>query len=252
LTAYQLRLPGFEGPLDLLLQLIERRRLDVTTVSLALVTNQYLEHLRAGSGVDPEQLSEFIDVAAKLLLIKSRALLPAPDRAAPGDPDPDDPTDLTERLREYEAFRRAAGHLRSREEAELRSYPHVPPAGPLVVRGDGQQGGEPSEADGPADAARRPGGLVLAFRRATDRQVRQAEAPVEVERQVWPVAEAIGWLLGTVRAGRASFRQLVAGFERSRLVACFLALLELHRQGRLEARQAEPFGEIELARGAGG
>jgi len=62
----EVHLPVFEGPLDLLLQLIERHQLDITTVSLALVTDQYLEHLRTGEGVDPEQLSEFIAVAAKL------------------------------------------------------------------------------------------------------------------------------------------------------------------------------------------
>jgi len=251
-STYQVRLPVFEGPLDLLLQLIERRRLDVTTVSLALVTDQYLEHLRSGAGVDLEQLSGFVVVAAKLLLIKSQALLPQPERprADGADSEPEDPTDLTERLREYEAIRRAAWHLRGREDADLRSYPHVPPASLLALLRDG--GGqaetevEPLRSNGHQNggATLAPRGLLAAFRRVASR--RQDE-PVAVEREVWTVAEALGWVLRMVRAGSgSSFRRLVAGLSRSRLVAAFLALLELHRQGQVGAHQPEPYADIEL------
>jgi len=75
---YQVNLPVFEGPLDLLLHLIERQELDITQVSLAQVTNQYLDHLARIEERDPDRLADFLVVAAKLLLIKSRALLPQP------------------------------------------------------------------------------------------------------------------------------------------------------------------------------
>src|SRR5919109_5153241 len=75
---YTVRLPVFEGPLDLLLRLIEREELDITAISLAQVADQYLAHVRAMETSDPAALSAFLVIAAKLLLIKSRALLPRP------------------------------------------------------------------------------------------------------------------------------------------------------------------------------
>jgi segregation and condensation protein A len=259
LTAYQLRLPTFEGPLDLLLQLIDRRQMDITTVSLAMVTDQYLEHLRSGDGVDPERLSEFVSVAAKLLLIKSAALLPQPERPRLGEPPPD-PTDLTARLREYEAIKRAAVALKSREEADLRSFPRVAPAAPPSRNGhpgrsgDGA-GGWPStqlelfpgeeHRNGNGHRPMPADGLLIAFRRATGRR---REEPQEVARETWTLADVLSWVLRVGRvAGRASFRLLTFGFGRARLVATFLALLELHRQGQVEVDQSAPYGDIEFA-----
>jgi segregation and condensation protein A len=239
MTAYSVHLPVFEGPLDLLLQLIERHQLDITTVSLALVTDQYLEHLRTGKGVDPEQLSEFIAVAAKLLLIKSAALLPRPTPIKPEEP-PVDPTDLTERLRLYEAVRKGAAYLRQREEADLRSYPHPPPKNALDLVAQ-------PVAAAPAGPVQPPSSLAAALLRV----LRQARPPTaELPREVWTVAEAIVWLrdlVGGMR--RATFGRLTVGLDRERVVAAFLALLELHRLGRVRAGQAEPFGEIDLAQG---
>lgn len=274
MTAYQLRLPSFEGPLDLLLQLIERRQLDITTVSLALVTDQYMEHLRTGAGIDSDQLSEFVAVAAKLLLIKSMALLPRPPQIKPEEPPPD-PTDLTERLREYEAIKHAALTLKSREEANLRSYPQLFSAAAQVALRIGQNGpardgdasanggrvatrgpavasqlrlfAEEDRDDGPAGPRPSPRGLVTAFRRATGRRPREEE-PVEIARDTWTVAEAVRWLVGTaLRNGAVSFGRIVAGLNRTRLVTAFLAVLELHRQGRLCARQDGPHADLVLA-----
>src|SRR5581483_9141541 len=124
-----LHLGVFDGPLDLLLHLIERRELDITTVSLAEVADRYLSHVRAMEDVDPYGLAEFIAVAAKLLLIKSMVLLPRPERG-PEAEDVDDPTDLTERLREYQLIKQAATALKEREDAGLRSYGRLAPLKP--------------------------------------------------------------------------------------------------------------------------
>jgi segregation and condensation protein A len=80
-----LRLPAFEGPLDLLLHLIEKQDLDITAVSLLAVTEQYLAHLRAAATVNVGALADFIAIGARLLLLKSRALLPREDQADDGD-----------------------------------------------------------------------------------------------------------------------------------------------------------------------
>jgi segregation and condensation protein A len=101
---YQVTLPVFEGPLDLLLHLIERQELDITAISLAQVTNQYLEYLGRVSERNPGNLADFLVVAAKLLLIKSRVLLPQPPvPLAPEEEDVGD--DLVRQLMEYKRFK---------------------------------------------------------------------------------------------------------------------------------------------------
>src|SRR5690242_2391138 len=109
---YTFQLPAFEGPLDLLLRLIEREELDITTIALAHVADAYLAHVRAMATPDPAALSAFLVIAAKLLLIKSRALLPRPQ--APRGPDEpfDEAEDLARQLREYQRYKQAAALLR--------------------------------------------------------------------------------------------------------------------------------------------
>ncbi|MGD2144818.1 MAG: segregation/condensation protein A, partial [Anaerolineae bacterium] len=112
---YQIQLPTFEGPLDLLLRLIEREELDVTSVALAQVTDQYLERLAELERRQPRDLADFLVVAAKLVLIKSAALLPRPSRPdAPEDAE-DVGQDLVHRLRLYKRFKEIAGLLHARE-----------------------------------------------------------------------------------------------------------------------------------------
>src|SRR3989304_337605 len=101
--AFQLQLPVFEGPLDLLLYLIEREELDITAVSLVQVTDQYLSYLRSGEQIDATALAEFIAIGARLLYLKSRALLPKPPPAE--EPLEGLAEDLVQRLREYRRFK---------------------------------------------------------------------------------------------------------------------------------------------------
>ena len=109
-NGYRVNLPVFEGPLGLLLSLIEREELDITKVSLAQVTDQYLAYLEQIEQVRPEILADFLVVAAKLILIKSQALLPRPPVISPeGEADVGD--DLVEQLRMYKQFKAAAAQL---------------------------------------------------------------------------------------------------------------------------------------------
>ncbi|KAB8141482.1 segregation/condensation protein A [Chloroflexia bacterium SDU3-3] len=118
---YTFQAGSFEGPLDLLLRLIEREELDITTIALAQVADQYLAHVRGMDAPNPASLSAFLVIAARLLLIKSRALLPRPAAKASGEA-VDDAEDLVRQLREYQRFKQAAELLRTLQESGLRSY----------------------------------------------------------------------------------------------------------------------------------
>jgi segregation and condensation protein A len=127
---YTFQLPAFEGPLDLLLKLIEREELDITEIALAQVADQYLAHVRAIEAPEPGALSSFLVLAARLLLIKSRVLLPRPAAAGPSEP-PDEVAELARQLREYQRYKQAALLLRAWEDQGRRSFVRVaPPAVP--------------------------------------------------------------------------------------------------------------------------
>ncbi|HEY1016107.1 MAG TPA: ScpA family protein, partial [Herpetosiphonaceae bacterium] len=119
---YTLQLPAFEGPLDLLLRLIEKQELEITAISLALVADQYLAHVRAMRDPDPLAVAEFLALAAQLLLIKSRALLPRPEAGPAAGGDEISGEELARRLREYQRFKQAAERLRAWEAAGLRMW----------------------------------------------------------------------------------------------------------------------------------
>lgn len=122
---FHFQLPVFEGPLDVLLRLIEREELDITTVALAQVADQYLAHVRDIEAPNPATLSAFLVMAGRLLLLKSRALLPR----SPAPRGPDDPIDegeqLAQQLREYQRFKQVAALLHTRHEQGQRTYGRV-------------------------------------------------------------------------------------------------------------------------------
>jgi segregation and condensation protein A len=118
-------LPVFEGPLDLLLHLIEQQELDITAIALAQVTDQYLARLRTLQEVVPDDLTAFLTVAARLLLIKSRVLLPHPPSEKEDEEDVGE--DLVRQLREYRRFKQIAQLLQTRTESALHAIPRTLP-----------------------------------------------------------------------------------------------------------------------------
>ncbi len=228
------QLDGFDGPLDLLLHLIERQELDITAISLVQVTDQYLTALHKAPELDADRLSAFIVIGARLLYLKSRALLPAPaavDLPESGD-EPEDGEALAELLREYRRFRQAALGLAAREDAGLRSFSRVaaPPEMPL-----------PNGLHGVT--------LETLARLAAETFVRRKpEREAEpVARERIPLEVRMGQVRQRVRAGLGSFRALFEGAaSRDEVVVTFLAVLELLRRGEIEARQRDLFGDIEL------
>src|SRR4030066_1388828 len=114
ISNYSISTPVYEGPLDLLLQLIERTELDITTLSLALVTDQYLQYIHQLTELAPDEVSAFLVIAAKLLQIKSEALLPRPPSREPGEEDPAEA--LARQLQVYKKFKEIAAFLEQRQE----------------------------------------------------------------------------------------------------------------------------------------
>jgi segregation and condensation protein A len=228
---YQVTLPIFEGPLDLLLHLIERQELDITEVSLAQVTNQYIEYLAEISERDPDHLADFMVVAAKLLLIKSRVLLPQPPAAASSDEEPD-PDDLVRRLVEYKRFKEASRWLQDLESQGLQSYIRM---------------AAPPRLEHSVDL----GNVTLDELLAAVRQVLVVTPPgPSVNGTVAPISVTMSGQMNLIeretrRRRAVSFRRLLEQAEsRLEIIVTLLALLEMVKQQRVTMRQADSFGDI--------
>lgn len=235
LSTYQVALPIFEGPLDLLLHLIEREELDITQVSLAQITNQYLEYLSQLSERDPDNLADFLVVAAKLLLIKSRVLLPKPSALLAAE-DEDVGEDLIRQLIEYKRFKEAAQWLRALDEQGLHSYIRLagtPHLDPTVDLGD-------ISLDDLMAAVRD----VLAVRPPAP-SVDIAVPPIRIT-----IAEQMALIERETAPGRpVSFRRLLErAANRLEVIVTLLALLEMVKQLRVTMRQSQPFGDIQIVR----
>src|SRR3972149_169943 len=124
-TGYKVQTPLYEGPLDLLLSLIERAELDITSISLATVTDQYLSYLHGLEQLKPDEISSFLVIAAKLVQIKSEALLPRPPEREPGEADPG--ASLVEQLILYKRYKEVASWLDELQQKGLHTYLRVAP-----------------------------------------------------------------------------------------------------------------------------
>jgi segregation and condensation protein A len=222
----RLQLDAFEGPLELLLTMIEQRRLTITQVSLAQVADQYLSQVYALRELDAELLAGFLSIASKLLLLKSRALLLT---------ETDDPVveetaaELADRLATYRIFRTAAGYLQELEARDQRIYP--------TRR-------EPAASVGLAPLAPvAPSALLAAYLAARERT--RAAPTLELAPRASVDARRMLILAAFERAAEVSFRD-VAGATVDEVVATFLAILELFRRGRITVDQSETFGELTL------
>ena len=230
-TTYRVTLPVFEGALDLLLHLIEERELDITKVSLAAVTDQYLDYISTLEKLEAEKLADFLVIAARLLLIKSRMLLPQPPEEAPDEDEEDVGEELVRRLIEYRRFRDAAQELRARENQGLRAYARLLPL-PELERSFRLEG---VTLDALLEAVRqamlsRP--VSSADEVVTPLHISLPEKIADLERLV---AERRGFSLNQLFAQATS---------RMEIIVIFLALLQLIKRRRVLVEQRELFGEI--------
>ena len=230
-------LPIFEGPLDLLLHLIKRNEVEITDIPVATITDQYLSLLEDLPELNLDGAGEYLVMAATLVYIKSRTLLPTPeDEEAEEDPR----TELVQQLLEYQRYREVAVALGDRP--LLRREVFAPP-------------GEPPPPAGPGEPAPLPvreaslGDLLQALREVL-RRVRPP-VPHEVAGETISVRACIERILAEfIRARELEFGQLfAAGVDRATVIVTFLALLELIRLRVVRARQAERFGPIVLELG---
>lgn len=222
------RTPVFEGPLELLLALVEREEVDIFKVSLSNVTDAYLAEVAAREVPDTREMAEFLWMAARLLLLKSVRLLP-------GEAPTDEETELLgwedevrQRLEEYRAYKEIAGELLERAQQETFSFP--PPARP--VEAGGQE--EPLDVDL----------LVVAFKSVL---ARIPPRPVVVHGRTWTLQEKLELITARLAEGPIELTALLLESEdRLEAVVTFVAVLELLRRARIRVHQKERFGPIQV------
>jgi segregation and condensation protein A len=240
---YKVKLDVFEGPLDLLLYLIKRDEVDIYDISIERITKQYLEYLDAFQMLNIDLAGEFIVMAANLLYIKSRMLLPVDQQMAEEDADEDDPRwELIRQLIEYKKFKEAASHLREREAEQENLFARVPAAPEL----------EPDAANllveevGIFD-------LIRAFQNVLKRRTAPQEDLREIFEENFTVADKIDHVLRIIGSGVAlKFEEMFPErATRTEIVVTFLAMLELIRMKQLRVRQDQDFGEIWIEQAEG-
>lgn len=229
---YTISTPVYHGPLDLLLQLIERAELDITRLALAHVTDQYLAFLHEMPELSAEEVSAFLVIASKLIQIKSEALLPRPPVRAEGEEDPGEA--LARQLMEYRRYKQIADYLSLRQEAGVHTYLRLAP--PPKVEGSVDL--SDISLDDLWHAAQV---LLLHADHRTSLNSVVMPPPVTIRQKISMIAHTLR------RRGHASFRAFLQG-ARSRLdiVVTFLAILELIKLRIVRADQERIFGEIEI------
>jgi segregation and condensation protein A len=234
-TPYKINIPMYEGPLDLLLDLIKQQKMSVHDIQISKITSQYLEYLHKLEELNVDVSSEFIYMAASLIYIKSKMLLPPDPLGSPEEQAADPREELVQRLLEHEKFKNAAQLLYQRQQIEENVwskpdkslYSDEGTEGELVV----------SLVD-----------LVKVFQQVLER--RKDVARIELQHEQFTVAQMIAQLRGQILASEDSSVNLVQFFEacpsRHAMIVAFLAVLEMVKLQAVNIVQEKQFGEILL------
>jgi segregation and condensation protein A len=238
--APRITLAEFEGPLDLLLYLIRRDKIDIHDIPIAPITRSYMDYLAVMQELNLDVAGEFMVMAATLIHIKSKMLVPVDPTEAKGDEDQEDPRDLlVQRLLEFQRYKEAAGILH--QQAQIRAATWTRPE---TVRPAFDDKGEEMLEAGLFD-------LVSAFKELLDR--RKALFDHEVASEGKSIEQRIEELLAIIREGESlDFLELFASLEtKADMIVTFLALLELIRLKRVKVYQRGIFGPIRVFRPIG-
>jgi segregation and condensation protein A len=227
---FQVKLQGFEGPLDLLLHLIREHQVDILDIPIARITDEYLRTLALMQELDLDVAGEFLVMAATLIHIKSRMLLPPEEVPEGQEAEEADPrAELVDRLLEYQRFKEAAQTLGVLEGEQLLLHPRGAPATAL-------------EVEGPLEIPLLD--LLRAFRDVLRRA--PAASPVEIQPEELNVGQRLVLLVDRLaQESPLPFDRLFEGSARRvEIIVTFLALLEALRRGMASARQSDPHGPI--------
>jgi len=231
MTAYRVELPVFEGPMDLLLYLIKKNELDIYDIPVSKVTEQYLAYLDLLKSMNVRIASQFLVMAATLMFIKSKMLLPASEEeenAEPGDPR----TPLVEQLLEYQQFKEIALSLEARATAEENVFSRWIPLELLEQ--------EPYEEHEDYD-------LFLLFKYFSELMADARDSTVEIARAEVNVEDMREELIVKLKKdSKLLFHEFVRGRSVQELVAIFLAVLELLKRRQVRVIQPDAFGPIEI------
>lgn len=237
---YQVRLEVFEGPLDLLLHLISKAKINIEDISISEITAQYMDYLSQMQALDIDIASEFMVMAATLLHIKSSRLLPKPASQQPEEQEPDPQQQLIQRLKEYKKYKDAAEWLRERHMVYSGMYSKLPEE--LIDTGENVKFSNVTKED-----------LAQAMMALLNKKKASQEAQ-PVVRNIKPepitLQDRINQLTALlVRRGKVLFSQLVSKrFSRLYVVVTFLALLEMVNKGWIVVQQSRPFSDIFIQR----
>jgi segregation and condensation protein A len=234
-SPYRINLPAYEGPLDLLLDLIRKQEMDIHNIPIAKITEQYLDYLHQLEKLDIDVSADFIYMAATLIYIKSKMLLPPDPLASPEEQAADPRADLVQRLVEHEKFKNAAQLLYQKQQIEENVwskpdkslYHDEGTEGELVV----------SMVD-----------LVRVFQQVLER--RKEVSRIELQHEQFSVAQMMAQLRAQILASDDNTVNLIRFFEactsRHAMIVAFLAVLEMVKMQAIAMVQEKQFGEIVL------
>lgn len=236
MSAVHIHLNQFEGPLDLLLHLIGRAKIDIKDIFVSEVTDQYIRIVQEAEELDMDEASSFLTMAATLLEIKSRAMLPVP----PGMPEDEETPEalLIQQLEEYAQFKQISIEMQAYEEEAAKAFSKLPDEFPLP-QPEFEISGLTLE------------GLIRAFIKVSQRAREQREEAGEPEHRIeterFSISACMEMILKKPRKAPLRFSELISRqASREEVVTVFLAMLELMKQGRAWASQDANYEDITL------
>src|SRR6478736_1867429 len=234
-TPYKINIPLYEGPLDLLLDLIKKQEMNIHDIQIAKITSQYLEYLHKLEELNVDVSADFIYMAATLIYIKSKLLLPPDPLASPEEHAVDPRADLVQRLVEHEKFKNAAQLLYQKQHIEENVWSKPDKS---LYNDEGTE----------SDLVVSLVDLVKVFQQVLER--RKEVARIDLQHEQFSVAQMIAQLRGQILASDDSSVNLVKFFEacpsRHAMIVAFLAVLEMVKLQAVAIVQEKQFGEIRL------
>ncbi|MFX3617222.1 MAG: segregation/condensation protein A [Sporolactobacillus sp.] len=247
---YKVKIDAFEGPLDLLLHLIKQFEIDIYDIPVAEITNQYLDFIHHMQKLELNIASEYLVMAATLIAMKSRMLLPKPELIDELAEEPyEDPEDsrqaLIQQLIDYRQYKNVAEVLRHEESGRLLLFSK--PAEDL------QDYGKEDWSQIPAENRATVHDMLRAFQRMLDRKKLEKPLSTKIDKQVLPIGRQMNVLMHLLRLADhpLTFEALFVEQDREHLVVTFLAMLELMKKKAIVCAQEENFSEIRIELGEG-